>query len=600
MYVPYGQRLPNGYDIVPFNMLRVKRNYISYCTAAGFDIDGLDHDDNDNNDDNAKHSPSTPTLIRTGTDNQNAALIATTSDGIIIAFRGTIPLPKKGETSDRTLRMYMDWFQDFDVRLVRPVASHRYIMTMDDDDDDDNTYNDTVTKTATTATTTKKTGKIADGRMHEGLYRSTRALWEGQEDMYPWWFPTRYFWNEILRLSGSKSVDGIFAGPWALIRAILGDDTVTATTNDTTNLRIELRRHLAKLNFTVDDKTNTTANLPTKVYVTGHSKGGGMASIAALLVRHELHNNNNINNNNNNNNDSNSNNNKNNKNNKNNNTNDRHHLQNNDHLSSSSSKSVPQIAKSQNTIDPNPIVYTFGSVKPGDSAFASYYNARIKQYSYENYYDPVPLYPFSNYQSYVLEKELDKRENTIRKKVRVILFSFVSIMRKMELHYEYVGTRLIINKNITLVPLIIEYEQLDAVKNRSTYFSSGKRGDLYNGEYHQNGADKGWFVRLLMKLRNLRLSIADGHLHSDDDDNDEDDVSSTMKKKLPLYDGPTLNAKTDLDRIRGIVTDLSNGSSPLAHHKPSCRLGGYMHGVGGNFCERHAVELQISKEKNEE
>ena len=42
---------------------------------------------------------------------------------------------------------------------------------------------------------------------------------------------------------------------------------------------------------------------------------------------------------------------------------------------------------------PTPIVYAFASPKPGDRAFAEGYNALIKQTSYENYLDIVPMLP---------------------------------------------------------------------------------------------------------------------------------------------------------------------------------------------------------------
>ena len=56
---------------------------------------------------------------------------------------------------------------------------------------------------------------------------------------------------------------------------------------------------------------------------------------------------------------------------------------------------------------PIPIVYTFGSTKVGDSVFRIDYDEKIQQYSYENYWDPIPFFPPSNEQLSILTYEIN-------------------------------------------------------------------------------------------------------------------------------------------------------------------------------------------------
>ena len=86
-------------------------------------------------------------------------------------------------------------------------------------------------------------------------------------------------------------------------------------------------------------KQLSAAGQGAKLYVTGHSKGGGMASILAILLNNES-----------------------------------------DFLN----------------LQKPPQVFTFASPKPGDTDFAQAYNALISQESYENYLDLVPFLPPSN------------------------------------------------------------------------------------------------------------------------------------------------------------------------------------------------------------
>ncbi len=72
---------------------------------------------------------------------------------------------------------------------------------------------------------------------------------------------------------------------------------------------------------------------PTKIYLTGHSKGGAMASIAAILLNGDT--------------------------------------------------DLPNVTQ----------VVTFASAKAGDSAFAKAYNLQVNQTSYEYHLDIVPFLP---------------------------------------------------------------------------------------------------------------------------------------------------------------------------------------------------------------
>lgn len=167
---------------------------------------------------------SLPVPISGGSDNINAALIGTTSDGIVVACRGTLP-----PADD--LPSVLDWLQDVFFSTPKSVSG-------------------------------------LPGKVHDGFYMAVNAVWN------------RLF-NEI-----AKQLDA--AGP------------------------------------------------ATPIYVTGHSKGGGMASILAMLLNNEA-----------------------------------------DVLG----------------LQTPPQVFTFASPKPGDTDFARAYDANITQQSYENYLDLVPFLP---------------------------------------------------------------------------------------------------------------------------------------------------------------------------------------------------------------
>jgi hypothetical protein len=163
----------------------------------------------------------TPVPISGGDDKIDAALVGTTGDGVVVAFRGTLP-PAFDMPS------MLDWLQDLfeEPRTVRGLP----------------------------------------GQVHSGFDDSVNAVWAGVSSQ-------------------------------VAARLKAGDSQ--------------------------------------KLYVTGHSKGGAMASIAAMLFHNDI-------------------------------------------------------------AFPTPIVHTYASARPGDKAFAEAYDRTISQTSYENYLDVVPFVPPSD------------------------------------------------------------------------------------------------------------------------------------------------------------------------------------------------------------
>jgi len=168
-----------------------------------------------------------PVPISGGSDNINAVLVGTSSDGVVIACRGTLP-----PAAD--LPSMLDWIQDVFFSMPKSVNG-------------------------------------LPGKVHSGFYMAVNSVWEP------------------LLKEVSRQLDA--AGP------------------------------------------------ETKIYITGHSKGGGMASILAMLLFNE--------------------------------------------------SGLLNLHKP-------PQVFTFASPKPGDTGFAQVYNANITQESYENYLDVVPFLPPSD------------------------------------------------------------------------------------------------------------------------------------------------------------------------------------------------------------
>lgn len=133
-----------------------------------------------------------------------------------------------------------------------------------------------------------------------------------------------------------------------------------------------------------------------KIYIVGHSKGGAMASIAAQLL-----------------------------------INDDTFMKNN---------------------NIHPIVYTFGSIKPGDTIFKINYEQRIQQYSYENYFDPIPFFPPSNDQLSLFEYELNKYISSINTTSNRLNPKVTKIMKGLHFlkgKFETVGKRICVLPNNT-------------------------------------------------------------------------------------------------------------------------------------------------------
>jgi triacylglycerol lipase len=168
-----------------------------------------------------------PVPVSGGSDNINAVLVGTTSDGVVAACRGTLP-----PATD--LPSMLDWIQDVFFSMPKSVNG-------------------------------------LPGKVHSGFYMAVNSVWEP------------------LLKEVSRQLDA--AGP------------------------------------------------ETDLYITGHSKGGGMASILAMLLNNE--------------------------------------------------SGLLNLHKP-------PQVFTFASPKPGDTDFAQVYNAKITQESYENYLDLVPFLPPSD------------------------------------------------------------------------------------------------------------------------------------------------------------------------------------------------------------
>ena len=53
--------------------------------------------------------------------------------------------------------------------------------------------------------------------------------------------------------------------------------------------------------------------------------------------------------------------------------------------------------------------------------------------------------------------------------------------------------------------------------------------------------------------------------------------------------------KLDKNRLKQIASFLVDGKTPLAYHKPSCRINGYMHGVCEHFCVAHFEEKDFEE-----
>lgn len=167
-----------------------------------------------------------PVAISRGADFIDAALVGQNSaDGIIVAFRGTIP-PISGVPVSQQLPALLDWIQDIFFSKPEAVVG-------------------------------------LPGKVHTGFYDAVTDLWHGIEQA-------------------------------------------------------------------VSDLQNSTKSIP--VFFTGHSKGGPLASIAAMKAR-----------------------------------------------------GVAGLCPAK--------VYTFASARPGDTGFASGYDAAFEQISYENYLDLVPFLP---------------------------------------------------------------------------------------------------------------------------------------------------------------------------------------------------------------
>jgi hypothetical protein len=118
-----------------------------------------------------------PTALVAGGDAINACLVATTNDGVVVAFRGT--LPPSSPDHEQTIR---DWFNDLNAELIQPTG--------------------------------------VAGRVHEGFWNAVDSFWQP--------------------------------------------------------LLAEVQRQISQ------------AGAGCNLYVTGHSKGGAMANLAALRFKVEL------------------------------------------------------------------------------------------------------------------------------------------------------------------------------------------------------------------------------------------------------------------------------------------------------------------------
>lgn len=148
-------------------------------------------------------------------------------------------------------------------------------------------------------------------KLHTGFYRAVKALWKPLTATLREFIDVYYeeqrqlLQSEITTTTTSPNTDEV---PM--------EDSTTTTTNNNNNDEIE--------NQDIP---------PPKIYLTGHSKGGALASIAAIMLRQ--------------------------------------------------SPTLP---------DPT-YVCTYASAKPGNTEFRDYYNKQVNQTSYEAYLDIIPFLP---------------------------------------------------------------------------------------------------------------------------------------------------------------------------------------------------------------
>eukprot|EP00560_Eucampia_antarctica_P006464 CAMPEP_0197823468 /NCGR_PEP_ID=MMETSP1437-20131217/820_1 /TAXON_ID=49252 ORGANISM="Eucampia antarctica, Strain CCMP1452" /NCGR_SAMPLE_ID=MMETSP1437 /ASSEMBLY_ACC=CAM_ASM_001096 /LENGTH=439 /DNA_ID=CAMNT_0043422667 /DNA_START=272 /DNA_END=1591 /DNA_ORIENTATION=- len=136
-------------------------------------------------------------------------------------------------------------------------------------------------------------------KVHTGFYRAVKSLWKPLKSTLKDMIQTYYREHPLY----------------------INDDNNNQTTTD------------ADIDHKNNNKKNNDHIPPPKIYLTGHSKGGAMASIAAMMMR-------------------------------------------------------------QSSSIPNPTyVCTFASVKPGNSQFRDIFNKEVNQTSYEAYLDIIPFLP---------------------------------------------------------------------------------------------------------------------------------------------------------------------------------------------------------------
>jgi hypothetical protein len=120
-----------------------------------------------------------------------------------------------------------------------------------------------------------------------------------------------------------------------------------------------------------------------------------------------------------------------------------------------------QYAKNTNPSGPKPAVYTYASPHPGNAAFATAFNAALTQTRYENYIDIAPLFPptpdiVSKMQFYINLAQDFGKIDAIWASVLVGLLNGVS-----NWNYAAVGTGYYINQSGQVGPLDTETQWTD-------------------------------------------------------------------------------------------------------------------------------------------
>jgi hypothetical protein len=162
-----------------------------------------------------------PMVIQHGPAHIHAALVGRTVDGVVVAFRGTLG-------SSRGWQSYVDYLQS-DALMYAYTSSEM------------------------------------GGKVYAGAYFSLQQLWS--------WNPEYMYWRCLV--------------PWSQCNG--GNSFSSATSraarhNERRYLRGEIARQL-KFAAAADKSTNTSTDPPpVKLYVTGHSKGGTMAILAAMKI----------------------------------------------------------------------------------------------------------------------------------------------------------------------------------------------------------------------------------------------------------------------------------------------------------------------------